>query len=68
MGVSGGSCGRSRGGAIGCWGVVGVVGGAEGLCYAPNNLKKSQFYVILWGILWWLVGDVGGGAWGVCVT
>ena len=42
---------------------VGGKGGRGGLCYARNNLKKSQFYVILRGVLWgpwgtW--GSVGG--------
>ena len=38
----------------GLWG-----GGGGGPCYAPNNVKKSQFYVILWGVLWGSVGGLG---------
>ena len=47
-------------------GLWGVVGGAGWLCYAPNNVKKSQFYVILWesygGLIWGsVVARWGGG-------
>ena len=64
----GGSRGGSRGGSAG--GAIWVRGGVGGLCYARSNIKKTEFYVILRGVLW---GSVGGGmrarrAWGVCVT
>ena len=51
--------GRHVGGHVG--GLRGVLlGCVGGLCYAQNNVKKSQFYVILRRVLWGSLEGVAG--------
>ena len=56
-GHMGGHVGGQWGGLYRC---VDGEGRRGGLCYARNNVKKSQFHVILWGVSGELMVESGG--------